>query len=166
MTALFWGAFAMMRFLAIFAAMRVKPIYTLSFSFVVCIIGSTAMMIFGQSSLDAMEVKQHTRSRPIILISGNNIFFFCSQATTLIVGFGMGTVFATGLSWMEGILDINNSIGATLAVAGSVGPDVFPVLVGQVLDAWPMLLIYLQFGTIVTCVGLFCVAYVTARKLL
>ena len=89
--------------------------------------------------------------------------FELHQATTLTVGFGMGTVFATGISWMEGVLDINNCIGAALAVAGSVGPDVFPVLVGQVLDTTPMLLIYLQFGTILTCVGLFIVAYVTAR---
>ena len=77
----------------------------------------------------------------------------------------MGTVFATGISWMEGILDINNSIGATLAVAGSVGPDVFPVIVGQVLDTWPMLLIYLQFGTILTGVGLFIVAYLVAKEI-
>ena len=77
----------------------------------------------------------------------------------------MGTVFATGLSWMEGILDINNSIGATLAIAGSVGPDVFPVLVGQVLDKTPMLLVYLQFGTILACVGLFILAYITAANI-
>ena len=59
LTALFWGSFAMMRFLAIFAAMKIKPIYTISFSFVICIVGSTSMMIYGQSSFQAMQVRTY-----------------------------------------------------------------------------------------------------------
>ena len=44
----------------------------------------------------------------------------------------MGTVFATGLAWLESLVPLDNWMGTVLVVAGTIGPDLFPVVVGQV----------------------------------
>ena len=131
-----------MRLLALFASLAsVRPVNVLLFSFSCCVAGSAAMKAVGPSSLPLLT------------------------AATLLTGLGMGTVFATGLAWLEQFVALDNGAGTALVVAGSVGPDVFPVLVGQVLEARPVFLLDLQLGTVLACVGLFVAAYVGARGL-
>ena len=66
-----------MRFCAIFASMRVKPLHILVFSFAVCLAGSLAAVTAAEES------------------------YASAKLCTAVLGFGMGTVFATGLAWLE-----------------------------------------------------------------
>lgn len=141
LTAIFWGAFSFMRFLAIFAAFYISPLVVLAFSFVICFFGSFALILIAEQSYEALAIG------------------------TGVLGFGMGTIFATGLSWLEKYIDINNGAGTMLVVAGTLGPDMFPVLIGQFLEKSPMVLIYTQFGVIVACIILFICAFFIAKKL-
>ena len=74
----------------------------------------------------------------------------------------MGTIFATGLVWFEERVS-GSRISALLIIAGTVGPDVFPAVVGQFLEDDPGVLISVQFGTIVVCIGLFFASFVIAK---
>ena len=47
------------------------------------------------------------------------------------MGFGMASIYATGLLWLEQYVTITSKIGATFTIASSLGPDVFPVILGQ-----------------------------------
>ncbi len=82
--------------------------------------------------------------------------------STAILGFGMGTVFATGLVWIEERVS-GPKIAALLVIAGTVGPDVFPAVVGQFLEGYPDVLIYVQFFTVVICAVLFTLAWCLAK---
>ncbi len=50
LTALFWGSFSFMRFLAIFASTAVRPVLVLGGSFIVCFVGSVAAALWGEES--------------------------------------------------------------------------------------------------------------------
>ena len=38
--------------------------------------------------------------------------------SSAVLGFGMGTVFATGLAWIEDLLNLNNWMGTMLVISG------------------------------------------------
>eukprot|EP00094_Tigriopus_californicus_P009410 TCALIF_09073-PA protein Name:"Similar to Naglt1 Sodium-dependent glucose transporter 1 (Rattus norvegicus)" AED:0.14 eAED:0.14 QI:47/0.33/0.25/0.75/0.33/0.5/4/0/416 len=141
LTAIFWGAFSFMRFLAIFAAFYISPLVVLAFSFVICFFGTFTLIFIAEQSYEALALG------------------------TGVLGFGMGTIFATGLSWLEKYININNGAGTILVVAGTLGPDMFPVLLGQFLEKSPMVLIYTQFGVIVACIILFIGSYCITKRL-
>ena len=61
------------------------------------------------------------------------------------------------------VVDINNWLGVVLVVAGTVGPDVFPVIVGQFMEEFPMLLVYMAAAVVGVCVALFALAYFVAQ---
>ena len=86
-TAMFWGCFAAMRFLAIFAAIYLKPIYVMSLSCLVSCVGGIFLTIHGDQSVT-------------ILWTG-----------TAMLGFGMASIYATGLLWLESHMKITNRIG-------------------------------------------------------
>jgi len=55
-TAIYWGSFAIMRCLAIFAAIKLKPIYVMVISFASCLMGSTPLTIWGETSVLVLKV--------------------------------------------------------------------------------------------------------------
>ena len=86
-TAMFWGCFAAMRFLAIFAAIYLKPIYLMSLSCLVSCVGGILLAIHGDQSVT-------------ILWAGSGM-----------LGLGMASIYATGLLWLESYMKITNRIG-------------------------------------------------------
>ena len=86
-TAMFWGCFAAMRFLAIFAAIYLKPIYLMSLSCLVSCVGGILLAIHGDQSVT-------------ILWAGSGM-----------LGIGMASIYATGLLWLESYMKITNRIG-------------------------------------------------------
>ena len=86
-TAMFWGCFAAMRFLAIFAAIYLKPIYLMSLSCLVSCVGGILLTIHGDQSVT-------------ILWAGSGM-----------LGLGMASIYATGLLWLESYMKITNRIG-------------------------------------------------------
>ena len=55
-TAIFWGCFAVARFLAIFAAVKMRPIYIMLLSFAFCLVGSIPLVIWADKSTLVLEV--------------------------------------------------------------------------------------------------------------
>ena len=49
-TAIFWGCFAVARFLAIFAAVKMRPIYIMLLSFAFCLVGAFPLVIWADKS--------------------------------------------------------------------------------------------------------------------
>lgn len=86
-TALFWGCFAAMRFLAIFAAIYLKPIYLMSLSCLVSCVGSILLAIHGDQSVTIL------------------------WAGSAMLGLGIASIYATGLLWLKSHMKITNRIG-------------------------------------------------------
>ena len=53
-TAIYFGAFATMRFLAIFASILLNPLALLTVSFALCLVSSVALLFYAESSLWVM----------------------------------------------------------------------------------------------------------------
>ena len=140
-TAIFWGAFASMRFLVIFLAVKLSPLGTLMFSFFMSIVGSILLAIYGEASLEALSV------------------------FTAFMGIGMAPICASCLLWMDQFMTVTNKIGGIMIVAGGIGFDAFPVFLGQFIADFPMLLMYTQVVLIYLCVLLFALAsWIGKRK--
>ena len=88
LTAIFWGAFSVMRFLAIFAAMKLNPSIIMGLSFVLCIVGTVVLAVWAQASLVVLQV------------------------FTGVLGFGMASIYATGILWLEQVR-LNSSFSAS-----------------------------------------------------
>ena len=86
-TATFWGCFTAMRFLTIFAAIFLKPIYVMSLSCLVSCIGGILLAIYGDQSVTIL------------------------WAGSAMLGFGIASIYATGLLWLESHMKITNRIG-------------------------------------------------------
>ena len=82
------------------------------------------------------------------------------------MGIGAASVYATGLLWVESYIVITSKIGALFTIMSSLGPDVFPVLVGQFIVDWPMFVMYLTAVIVIFCIGLFGVSAVFGKKVL
>ena len=139
-TAIFWGFFALMRFLSIFAAIYLQPSIIMVFSCAASIIASIGLAIFAETY-------------PAVLWIGSGI-----------LGFGMASIYATGLLWLESHMKITNRVGAVLTVAGSVGADVFPIILGQFVETIPMILMYITCGTVSLSSCIFILAIVLGKK--
>ena len=133
-TAVFWGSFAAMRFVAIFISMKLNPLGTLLFSFFMSIVGSTLLAIFAETSAVALGI------------------------LTAFMGIGMAPIYASSMLWMDQFMTVTNKIGGLMTVAAGVGADAFPLILGQFIGTFPMLLMYMQVGLIYFCVLLFFMA--------
>ena len=76
----------------------------------------------------------------------------------------MASIYATGYLWLEQKLEVTSRMAAAIQIAASLGPDVFPVVLGQFIDSHPMSLMYLTFGSTVMAILLFAIASFIARK--
>ena len=70
-----------------------------------------------------------------------------------------------GLLWMEQHIKVTNRIAAVMTVSSSIGADVCPVIIGQLITKYPMILIYLTLGTLVLCFIVFVCAIFVGRRL-
>ena len=50
----------------------------------------------------------------------------------------MASIFATGFLWVEMRMKVTARIGSAFLVASSSGADVFPLVVGQLVEEHPM----------------------------
>ena len=57
---------------------------------------------------------------------------------TALLGVGMASIFATGFLWVERRMKVTARIGSAFLVASSSGADVFPLVVGQLVEEHPM----------------------------
>lgn len=68
-----------------------------------------------------------------------------------------------GLLWLGQHLKVTNRIGSIFTVASSAGCDLLPILVGQFIEATPMILMYVQLVGVAVCVLTFTVAYLATN---
>ena len=139
-TAIFWGSFAGTRGIAIFLAIIAKPEIIMWSSFATCIIGTVILSSYAGSSA-------------LILYIG-----------TSLMGIGMASIFATGFLWVEKRMTVTNKISSVFIIASSAGADVFPVLVGQLVETSPMVFIHLTTGIVGGCVLMFAVISLIANS--
>ena len=52
-------------------------------------------------------------------------------------------------------MTVTAGIGGLFTVAGSLGPDVMPLLVGNYIQESPMVMMYLYVAVVVLCIALF-----------
>ena len=102
--ATFWGCFAAMRFVSIFAAIFLKPIYVMSMSCLISIVGSLLLVIYGSQSV--------------------TIFW----AGCAMFGFGIASMYATGLLWLKSHMKLTNRIGKHYGVDVLWGQPIKPTL--------------------------------------
>ena len=76
-----------MRFVSIFTAIFLKPIYIMFISCLASSIGCVLLAIFGDQSVSILWVG------------------------SALLGFGMASIYATGLLWLESHMKITNRIG-------------------------------------------------------
>ena len=126
-TSIFWACFAIMRFASIFTSIYLKPVYVMILSFVLSLVGAVALMCYGNDVLWVLQVG------------------------SALLGFGMASIYATGLLWLSTYVKISNRIGAAMSCASGIGADVFPVVIGQYLTEYPMILMHVTGGTILLC---------------
>ena len=62
---------------------------------------------------------------------------------TALLGIGMASIFATGFLWVERRMKVTARIGSAFLVASSSGADVFPLVVGQLVEDHPMGFVFL-----------------------
>ena len=82
-----------------------------------------------------------------------------------VLGFGTAAIYATGLLWLEQYMKITNRIGAFMSVAACIGSNVFPLMMGQLVEDVPMIIMYLTFATIAVCSINFVIALFVGWKL-
>merc|ERR1711971_49305 len=139
-TAVFWGTFAATRGLAIFAAIVASPNIIMWTSFTISGIGSIILCIWGDTYPEALYVG------------------------TALLGIGMASIFATGFLWVERRMKVTARIGSAFLVASSSGADVFPLVVGQLVEDHPMGFIYLTTGIWASCLFIFTMVSLIALK--
>lgn len=140
-TANFWGCFAAMRFISIFTSIYFKPLYIMIFSCMTSCIGAFGLIIWGDVS------------------------YLMLQLGSSLLGFGMAAIFATGILWMGTFVTVTNRIQACASVASSIGADVFPIILGQLIADHPMTLMYITFATLVLCFGMFMSAFMVGKHI-
>ena len=139
-SAVFWGTFAAMRGLAVLLAIIARPVLVMWSSFILCLLGSTLLSVWaGQSSL--------------VLYIG-----------TAVLGVGMASIFATGFLWAEQKITVSSKVSAVLIISSSLGAKLFPVMVGNLVERWPMVLHYLCLAIVCGCVLIFSLASIITSR--
>ena len=138
-TSMFWGTFSAMRFVAIFAAMKLKTLYIMVISCLLSVAGAIVLVVSGDSSEMALYIA-----------SG-------------LLGAGMASIFASGILWSEEYLIITNKIGAAFTVVGTIGYNVFPILVGQFIEEHPDFFVYLTVALIGICTVIFVLSMLVGK---
>merc|ERR1712062_706838 len=99
--------------------------YLMFGNFLVSFIGAFLLTVWGDQSL-------------ILLWIGSGL-----------LGAGFGSMFATGILWFKSHMKVTNAIGAAICVSSSVGAAVFPRIAGQLMEDYPMTLMYLTTASII-----------------
>ena len=139
--AAFWGSFALMRFASIFIAFRINSLYQLMFSFTMCGLGITTLVIAAEKSV--------------------YLLYICSG----VMGTGMASIWACGILWLKQHINVTNRIGSFLIVSGSLGGNSFLIIMGQFISQYPMLLMYIEICLVFLCILIFLTGYFVAKRI-
>jgi hypothetical protein len=106
----------------------------------------------GMSGLGVVILCIWAETHPVALYLG-----------TALLGVGMASIFATGFLWVERHMTVTARIGSAFTVASSAGADVFPLLVGQLVEDHPAGFLHLTASVWAGCVIVFGLACLAGR---
>ena len=138
-TSIFWGSFAAMRFSAILISIKLSALSQMILSFTLCVIGSISLVIAG------------------------DVYKYVLCVSSGLMGAGMASVYACGILWIEQHITVTNKIMSSMIISGSIGADLFPIILGQFMATFPMILMYLQVAVVFMCILLFSTSYLITR---
>ena len=82
------------------------------------------------------------------------------------MGLGMAAIYATGLLWSEKYVEVTDKIGLAFTVSGMLGPQLFPIIVGNYIEDNPMLLMNMVLAIVLCCTLIFALAALVGRSIL
>lgn len=82
------------------------------------------------------------------------------------MGLGMASIYATGLLWSENYVEVTDKIGLAFTVSGMLGPQLFPIILGNYIEDNPMLLMNMVLAIVLCCTLVFILAALVGRSIL
>ena len=135
LTAIYWGSFAATRFLSIFGSISLHPLLVLILCFGLCAISGIVLVFKAESSLLILQI-------------------FIG-----LIGASMGPMYAAGLVWLELHVPVSNMISACFTAFGATGLIIGPIVIGQFIESFPMLLMYVTLALTLVCTLALAVAF-------
>lgn len=135
LTAAYWGAFTVGRFLGIPISARVRPAVILVVDVLLCLL-SMAVLWFGHGALAANWIG------------------------AIVFGLGMASIFATMLGYAGSRMALTGSVAGLFLACGSMGSMLLPLLIGSLVvrsgpDMIPALLFIAMLGGLLSLLALF-----------
>lgn len=124
LNSLFWGSFAVGRFIAIFLSKWFQPSQLLKGDLLGTLIAVIILVCFPY----------YYQQADILL-----------WIAVIIYGFSMASIFPTGVSWAEEYITVNEKAAMILVVGASTGEMVLPFAIGQFIELNPVNLFYFCF---------------------
>ena len=128
---LFWGLFAVGRFIAIPTSKLISPTKFLIFDLVGTFTAAVVLACF-----------------PLYAKIADFIFWIVVG----LYGFSLASIFPTGITWAEQYITVTGKAAMVLVVGAASGEMILPFVVGQYIESMPMFLMY--FGVAATCVSI------------
>ena len=88
------------------------------------------------------------------------------EITVAVMGLGMASIYATGLLWSENYVEVTDKIGLAFTVSGMLGPQLFPIILGNYIEDNPMLLMNMVLAIVLCCTLVFILAALVGRSIL
>ena len=148
LNSLFWGSFAVGRFIAIPISKYFSPAKVLQVNLVGTFISAITLACFPfyAQTLD---------------------FFF--WVAVVVYGVSMASIFPTGITWAEQYITVTGKAAMVLVVGGATGEMLCPFIAGQLIEADPMYLMYFAIAcaciSIVNYLLLVCLARSKGKRL-
>lgn len=80
----------------------------------------------------------------ILLLVANDSNLLFTKLGFVLSGFGMGSTFANMTVWVETYMQVTSKVAMIMVVGTSIGVNIPPLVVGQLIKQDAMVLIYLQ----------------------
>ena len=139
---LFWGAFAVGRFLAIPIARYFSPSKVLATDLLGTVTSAITLALFS------------------VYAERAEALFWLAVA---VYGISMASIFPTGISWAEQYITVTGKAAMVLVVGSATGSMVFPIFIGQFVEENPMALMYFLVTSLSTGILIFSMSVLVAR---
>lgn len=141
MTSLLSAAFACSRGISIIVATRFKPMNMLYTNMILIGVGNSMMLMFANTS-------EHMLWLSLVLM-----------------GFGYSCVFPGIYSFLEERINVTNTLCGVFMFASSIATTINPIILGYYIESNPLIFVYINLFSLVTCLSLFIGLHSTDRSL-
>ena len=142
MNSVFWGAFAVGRFIAIPISRFFPPSRVLQADLLGTLVSAITLVCF-----------------PFYAKSAD----FLLWLAIAVYGISMASIFPTGITWAEQYITITGKAAMILVVGAATGEMLFPFLAGQFVEANPMYMMYFALGSVCASFLLYILLVLLAR---